>query len=89
MKTGFKNPIAIKQNKQIKSPWNFDCPRYDQRTSCYVNAGSHYGVGHRQPVGNSRLPKSKIEVLPQHPNDKTTLRVSKVPEKNLPHEILE
>lgn len=53
MKTGLKNKIAVKDDKSIKSPWNFDAPEYDHRSSCYVNAGSHYGVGHRQPVGTS------------------------------------
>lgn len=59
MKSGFKDPIAIKKqdpkDKPVdgkKSPWDFTCPQYDQRSSCFVNAGTHYGVGHKQPVGH-------------------------------------
>jgi hypothetical protein len=60
MKTGFKDPIAIKnqrpedkpKDKQTSLGWDFRCPQYDQRTSCFVNAGTHYGIGHKQPVGS-------------------------------------
>jgi hypothetical protein len=65
MKTGFKDPIAVKEGKKVKNPWNFDQPSYDERTSCYVNAGTNYGVGHRQPVGRSGNPKSDVAVLPK------------------------
>lgn len=65
MKTGFKNPFATKEGKKMKSAWDFTCPNYDQRSSCYVNAGSHYGIGHRQPVGHKGHPKSTSPVLPK------------------------
>jgi hypothetical protein len=48
-----------------KSPWDFRCPQYDQRSSCFVNAGTHYGVGHTQPVGHEGNPKQFVAVLPQ------------------------
>lgn len=65
MKTEFKDPIATKGNeKKMKSPWNFDQPHYDERSSCYINAGSHYGVGHRQPVGHKGDPAQRAETLP-------------------------
>lgn len=49
---GFKDPIAPKEKKKsMKSPWNFDAPEYDQRSSCFVSAGTDYGVGHKTPVG--------------------------------------
>ena len=51
MKTRFPNPIEPK-GKEQKSPWDFTQPDYDERSSCYVNAGSHYGVGHKNPVGH-------------------------------------
>ena len=51
MKTGFKDSTAVKEGKKIKSPWNFDAPQYDQRSSCFVKAGTDYGEGHKQPVG--------------------------------------
>ena len=63
-RSGFKDPIAVKEGKHMKSPWDFTCPDYDERSSCYVNAGSHYGVGHRQPIGHEANPKSSSPVLP-------------------------
>ncbi len=71
MKSGFKDPIAIKNQKPKdkpvdgkKSPWDFTCPQYDQRSSCFVNAGTHYGVGHNQPIGHSGNPKERVDVMP-------------------------
>lgn len=72
MKSGFKDPIAHKEKPKYapvdgkKSPWDFTCPEYDQRSSCFVNAGTHHGVGHRQPVGHEGNPKSKTGILPEH-----------------------
>lgn len=70
-KAGFKEPNAIKKqvpgDKPIdgkKSPWDFTCPQYDQRSSCFVNAGTNYGDGHRQPVGHFGNPKDPVEVMP-------------------------
>lgn len=72
MKSGFKDPIAIrKQDPKDKpvdgknSPWDFRCPQYDERSSCFVNAGTHYGVGHTQPVGHEGSAKQTVNVLPQ------------------------
>lgn len=72
MKSGFSDPISIKKqnpkDKPVdgkKSPWDFTCPQYDQRSSCFVNAGTHYGVGHNQPVGHKGNPKKVVPVLPQ------------------------
>ncbi len=68
----FSDPIKIKdQNKEcqpedgVKSPWDFRCPQYDQRSSNFINAGTHYGLGHRQPVGHEGNPKQIVDVLPQ------------------------
>lgn len=76
MKSGFKDPTAIKrQNPKDRSidgknsPWNFECPPYDQRSSCFVNAGTHYGEGHRQPVGskehnpNGPIPMGRVNTM--------------------------
>ena len=76
MKTGFKDPTAVKKqepkSKPVegkKSPWDFSCPPYDERSSCFVNAGTHYGVGHRQPVGStshsskSVIPTGRVNTL--------------------------
>lgn len=51
MKTGFKDALEIKEGHKPKKPWSFECPPYDERTSCFVNAGTNYGVGHKTPVG--------------------------------------
>jgi hypothetical protein len=76
MKSHFKDPTAIKKQMPKdkpedgkKSPWDFTCPQYDQRSSCFVNAGTHYGVGPKQSVGHEGNPKSKVDVLPmsRHP----------------------
>jgi len=71
MKSGFKNPIAIKKQNPKDNPkdadntwWDCQQPQYDQRSSCFVNVGTHYGVGHNQPVGHTDKPKSRAEVLP-------------------------
>lgn len=68
----FADPIGIKEQNakdkpidSIQSPWDFRCPQYDQRSSNFVNAGTHYGVGHRQPVGHDGDPKQVVDVLPE------------------------
>lgn len=76
MKTGFKDPTSVKNQKPIDEPrsmnqksWNFECPQYDQRSSCFVNAGTHYGVGHNQPIGshehssNGPIPMGKVSTM--------------------------
>jgi hypothetical protein len=72
MKSGFKDPTAIKRQEPKdkpmdgkNSPWDFRCPQYDERSSCFVNAGTDYGVGHRQPVGHEGNPKSTVGTLPR------------------------
>ena len=65
MKTGFTEPNPVPKDKKMKSPWNFDAPQYDERTSCFVNTGSHYGVGITQPVGHHGNPKDKVAALPR------------------------
>ena len=87
MKTGFKDPIAARHEKERKSPWDYTCPQYDERSSCYVNAGSHYGVGHRNPVGHTGKAKSRVPTLPY--GRVNTLKVSEVPMKNLPQEYID
>lgn len=71
-KSGFADPIKIKEQNPkdkpvdgIKTPWDFRCHQYDQRSSNFVNAGTHYGVGINQPVGHKGNPKTVVDVLPQ------------------------
>ena len=68
MKSGFKDPASIKNQSPKnepsngkKSPWDFSCPQYDERSSGFINAGTNYGVGYKQPVG-SQLHSSKSVV---------------------------
>lgn len=82
MKTGFNVPNPIPKEKKMKSPWNFDCPPYDERSSCFVNAGSHYGVGVNQPVGRSGNPKEVSPALPQNRYSVNTMKVDEVPYRN-------
>lgn len=82
-----KDPIARPKGKRINSPWNFDCPPYDERTSCYVDAGSHYGVGHKQPVGHEGNPKMRVPTLPY--GRVKTMEVAYAPPKHLKNEIIE
>lgn len=70
-KSGFSDPIRIKEQREIdkpidgkKSPWDFRCPQYDQRSSNFINAGTHYGVGHKQPVGHEGNPKTYVSTMP-------------------------
>ena len=55
----FENPIAPKvAKKKIKNPWDFEAPKYDQRTSSSVVAGDYYGTGFRAKVGTERQSSS-------------------------------
>jgi hypothetical protein len=70
-KSNFSDPVKIQdQNPQdqpkegIKSPWDFRCPQYDQRSGNFVNAGTHYGVGYRSPVGHKGPAKQEVPCLP-------------------------
>ena len=72
MKSDFKDPTAIKGQRPAdmpkngkNSPWDFRAPQYDERSSSFVNAGTHYGVGHRNPVGHEGNAKQFVETLPQ------------------------
>lgn len=71
MKNNFKETNAIKNQKPKdkpvdgkNSPFDFTCPQYDQRSSCYVKAGTNYGVGHNQPTGHKGIAKLYVEVMP-------------------------
>jgi hypothetical protein len=71
VKSGFKDPIAVTEQREIdkpqngkNSPWDFRCPQYDQRSSNFINAGTDYGVGRTQPVGHKGNPKERVDVMP-------------------------
>lgn len=81
-KSGFADPDRIKYQKEKckpedgkNSPWDFRCPQYDQRSSSFINAGTHYGVGINQPVGRVGNPKPVVDVLPRNHYSVNTMRV--------------
>ena len=70
-KSGFKDPIAIKEQREKdspmdgkNSPYDWRCPQYDQRSSNFINAGTHYGVGHKAPIGHEGNPQQRVATLP-------------------------
>lgn len=64
MKNAFPNPIEGKQGKTTENRWDFRQPPYDQRSSCFVSAGTHEGIGHRNPVGHTGTVKQRVNTLP-------------------------
>jgi hypothetical protein len=61
----FHDPIRPRDTKHKgKTPWNFQAPSYDERTSCYMDAGTHYGVGYNNPVGHDGKVKQRVPTLP-------------------------
>lgn len=84
-KSGFKEPNRIKTQVQEcepedgkDSPFDFRCPQYDQRSSSFINAGTHYGTGINQPIGHMGNPKRDVDVLPRDRRNVTTMRVDEV-----------
>lgn len=84
-KSGFSDPAKVKVRDQVQecqpedgvnSPWDFRCPQYDQRSSNFINAGTHYGVGINQPVGHMGDAKQTIAALPM--GRVNTMRVDEV-----------
>ena len=72
MKTGFKDRDRIKKQLPKDKPvdgavslgMDFRCPQYDQRSSVFVNAGTYYGKGIRQPIGHNGEAKMDADCLP-------------------------
>lgn len=70
-KSGFKDPISIREQREKDKPadgknsyWDWRCPQYDQRSSNFINAGTHYGVGRTSPIGHEGNPKQRVDTLP-------------------------
>lgn len=66
MKSGFKDPIAIKSQKPKDGIVSSTVanPHYDERTGDFVRCGNNYGVGIKQPVGSKNDPKMRVDILP-------------------------
>lgn len=69
---GFHDPIKPKgkepKNQPVEgkdTPWTFKHPKYDERSSCFIPGGTHYGIGHNQPVGHEGESKQHVECFPQ------------------------
>lgn len=89
MKTGFKDRTEVKdQNEKMKSPWDFTAPCYDERSSNFINAGTHYGVGHRQPVGHMNNVKNVVPELPRNRKKVNTLADDRAESRNLPINLI-
>ena len=72
-KSGFKDGLEVKEQREIdkpedgkKSPWDFRAPCYDQRSSNFVNAGTHYGIGRNQPVGTMKQSNNYAVPMGRH-----------------------
>lgn len=82
MKSGFKETTKIRKQNPKDNPkdadntwWDCQQPQYDQRSSCFVNVGTHYGVGYNQPIGHVGNPKPVVDVLPRDRRKVTTMEV--------------
>jgi hypothetical protein len=83
----FHDPIAPKPKaEKKKSPWDFRAPKYDERTSCYVDAGSHYGVGFTNPVGHTSGVKQRVATMPF--DHKLGMETDEAPRKMLDQEYV-
>jgi hypothetical protein len=77
MKTGFKDILKVNEKATRKNPWNFDQPPYDERTSCFVNAGTCFDTGTPQPIGTTNnkgphaIPMGRVDTMKTfHKRDK-------------------
>ena len=69
--SGFADPLKIKEQRERdkpldgkNSPWDWTCPQYDQRSSNFINAGTHYGIGRNSPVGHEGNQKQRVPTMP-------------------------
>ena len=54
----------VMEGKKSKDPWSFVQPKYDNRSSCFIDAGTKRGIGKTQPVGHEGNPKQRVDCLP-------------------------
>lgn len=54
----FKDSIKDHPRENNKIP-------YDERSSNFVNEGTHHGVGYTNPLGHKENPKQFVSTLPQ------------------------
>lgn len=87
MRSEFKDPIKAKEGKKLKSPWDFRMPPYDERSSAYINAGTNYGVGHKNPVGSEGKPKMRVSTMPF--GRVTTMKTDEVAKQRMNPEFIE
>lgn len=75
MKTGFKNELKDSEPKKIKNLWDFTQPKYDERSSFFINAGTDHGVGKNCPVGHEGDAKSEGVPMGKVKTMKTRVRI--------------
>lgn len=69
MKEKFKNPIAPRNEKpsnkmtEKNTAFTFSQIPYDQRSGCFIKAGTDYGVGFNQPIAKES--NKKESCIPQ------------------------
>lgn len=76
MKTGFNDPLSINNQKPkdqpkdgMNSSWDFRGPQYDQRSSCFIKAGTDYGIGRCSPIGKmehttfNTVPEGRVNTM--------------------------
>lgn len=61
----FKDPLEVKSKKDGKSPWTFNAPSYDNRSSESISAGDDYGLGRRTPTGKFEASPMSQGPIPQ------------------------
>lgn len=64
MKPRFADPVDKQEFKHKESLWDYSQPKYDNRSSCFINAGSHLGLGKTNPVGHEGEPRQRVPTLP-------------------------
>lgn len=84
----FHDPIApnVRRDK-AKTPWDYRQPQYDERSSCYMDAGTSYGVGYNNPVGHDGPAKQRVETMPF--GYKLGMQMDEAPRRRLNPDMLE
>lgn len=64
-----ENERHSEHEKMVPNPWDCKKPDYDQRSGRFIECGTNYGVGKRQPVGSMNgkssdvVPMGKVDTM--------------------------
>jgi hypothetical protein len=61
----FKDPLEVRSKVNGKTPWTYDAPSYDNRSSESISAGNDYGLGRRTPTGKFQAAPMSEGPIPQ------------------------